>query len=285
MSELLSGFQEIVTPERVFAFLRALLLLIVGWFAARGVAAAVGRVVRGRAEPQQAQLIRRAVYYPLLLLFLAAALHQVGFNLGLLIGAAGVLTVALGFASQTSASNVISGLFLMIEQPFTLGDVVQIGGTTGEVLSIDLLSVKLRMFNNTYVRVPNESVIKSEVRTLTRFPIRRLDMKIGVSYVEDLEKVRRILLELVERNPLGLEQPAPQIFLEEFGASSVDLQYSVWATKENYVALKNSLMEEVKMAFDAEGIEIPFPQRGLSPSKGGAAIPVRLVGGVDESSE
>ncbi len=285
MSELLSGFQEIVTPERVFAFLRALLLLIVGWFAARGVAAAGGRVVRGRAEPQQAQLIRRAVYYPLLLLFLAAALHQVGFNLGLLIGAAGVLTVALGFASQTSASNVISGLFLMIEQPFTLGDVVQIGGTTGEVLSIDLLSVKLRMFNNTYVRVPNESVIKSEVRTLTRFPIRRLDMKIGVSYVEDLEKVRRILLELVERNPLGLEQPAPQIFLEEFGASSVDLQYSVWATKENYVALKNSLMEEVKMAFDAEGIEIPFPQRGLSPSKGGAAIPVRLVGGVDESSE
>ena len=282
MSELLAGFQEMVTPERILAFFRALLLLVVGWFFARGVAAAAVRVVRGRIEPQQALLIRRAVYYPLVLLFLAAALHQVGFNLSVLLGAAGVLTVALGFASQTSASNVISGLFLMIEQPFKIGDAVQIGGTTGEVLSIDLLSVKLRMYNNTYVRVPNESVIKSEVRTLTRFPIRRVDMKIGVSYVEDLERVRRVLLELVERNPLGLEQPAPQIFLLEFGDSSVNLQYSVWAKKESYGALKNSLMEEVKLAFDAEDIEIPFPQVALSSAKAGAPIPVRLVDGVEE---
>lgn len=277
MTELLSGFEAMVTPERILAFIRALLLLVVGWFLARGAAAAVARIVRNRAEPQQTLLIRRAVYYPLVLLFLAAALHQVGFNLGVLLGAAGVLTVALGFASQTSASNVISGLFLMIEQPFKLGDTVQVGGTTGEVLSIDLLSVKLRMFNNTYVRVPNESVIKSEVRTLTRFPIRRVDLGIGISYVEDLERVRQVLLDLVEENPLGLEQPAPQIFLEGFGDSSVDLQLSVWAKKENYVALKNSLMEEVKLAFDAAGIEIPFPQRAVSAGKGAEPIPVRVV--------
>jgi small-conductance mechanosensitive channel len=133
------------------------------------------------------------------------------------------------------------------------------------------------MFNNTYVRVPNESVIKSEVRTLTRFPIRRVDLGIGISYVEDLERVRQVLLDLVEENPLGLEQPAPQIFLEGFGDSSVDLQLSVWAEKENYVALKNSLMEEVKQAFDAAGIEIPFPQRAVSAGKGAEPIPVRVV--------
>ena len=235
------------------------------------------RVVRNRIEPQQALILRRAVYYPLLLLFLATALHQVGFKLSVLLGAAGVLTVALGFASQTSASNIISGLFLMIEQPFKIGDSIQIGGTTGEVLSIDLLSVKLRMFNNTYVRVPNESVIKSEVKTLTRFPIRRVDLKIGISYVEDLERVRKILLQLVDENPLGLEQPAPQVFLEGFGESSVDLQYSVWARRENFVALKNSLMEEVKATFAAEGIEIPFPQRALSPGKGAGPIQVQVV--------
>jgi small-conductance mechanosensitive channel len=277
MAELISGFQELITPERVLALLRALLLLVVGWFLARGVSAAVVRVVRSRTEPQQAVLIRRAVYYPLVLLFLAAALHQVGFNLGVLLGAAGVLTVALGFASQTSASNIISGLFLLIEQPFTIGDSVQIGGTTGEVLSIDLLSVKLRMYNNTFVRVPNESVIKSEVRTLSRFPIRRVDLKIGISYVEDLERVRELLLDLALENPLGLEQPLPQVFLEGFGDSSVELQYSVWATNQNFIALKNSLMEEVKIAFDGAGIEIPFPQRALSPAKGAGPIPVRVV--------
>jgi small-conductance mechanosensitive channel len=265
------------------AFGRALLLLVIGWFVARSVAAAVGRMVRNRTEPQQALLVKRAIYYPLILLFLAAALHQVGFNLSVLLGAAGVLTVALGFASQTSASNIISGLFLMIEQPFKIGDTIQIAGTTGEVLSIDLLSIKVRMFNNTFVRVPNESVIKSEVRTLTRFPIRRVDLKIGISYVEDLEKVRAILIGLVDENPLGLEQPKPQVFLEGFGDSSVDLQYSVWARKENYVDLKNSLMEEVKVAFDAAGIEIPFPQRALSPGKGAGAIPVRLVDDAPEA--
>jgi small-conductance mechanosensitive channel len=268
-----------ITPERALAFLRALLLIAVGLFVARLLGGMVHRLVRARAEPQQAMLVRRAVYYPLLLLFLAAALHQVGFNLSILLGAAGVLTVALGFASQTSASNVISGLFLMIEQPFTVGDVVQIGGTTGEVLSIDLLSVKLRMFNNTFVRVPNESVIKSEVKTLTRFPIRRLDLKMGVSYAEDLPRVRQVLVELAEKNVLCLDFPAAQIFLDEFGDSSINLQYSVWAKRENFVALKNSMLEEVKQAFDREGIEIPFPQRALSPGKNSGPISVRLVEG------
>jgi small-conductance mechanosensitive channel len=282
MTELVSAIREFVTPERILSLVQAILLLVVGWITARALSATVVRIIRDRTETHQAILIRRAVYYPVLLLFLAAGLNQVGFNLGVLLGAAGVLTVAIGFASQTSASNIISGLFLMVEQPFKIGDAVQIGGTTGEVLSIDLLSVKLRMFNNTFVRVPNESVIKSEVKTLTRFPIRRVDMKVGVSYVEDLEKVREILLDLVEENPLGLEQPAPQIYLEGFGDSSVNLQYSVWARSENFVALKNSLMEDVKRAFDAEGIEIPFPQRSLSPSKGAGPIPVRIIEGAED---
>jgi small-conductance mechanosensitive channel len=277
MTEIWSTIDGLVSPAQILSFARALVLLIAGFFVARGVAAAVIRLLRSRLEPQQALILRRAIYYPLVLLFIAAALHQVGFKLTVLLGAAGVLTVALGFASQTSASNIISGLFLMIEQPFKIGDSIQVAGTTGEVLSIDLLSVKLRMFNNTFVRVPNESVIKSEVRTLTRFPIRRVDLKIGISYVEDLEKVREILIALVDENPLGLEQPVPQVFLEGFGDSSVDLQYSVWARKENFVALKNSLMEEVKVAFDAAGIEIPFPQRALSPAKGADPIPVQIV--------
>lgn len=131
------------------------------------------------------------------------------------------------------------------------------------MLAIDLLSVKLRTFDNLFVRIPNESLIKSEVTTLTRFPIRRLDIQVGVAYKEDLKKVRKVLNETAEKNPLCLEEPKPLYISQDFGESSLDIQYSVWAKRENFLDLKNSIQEEIKNAFDEHGIEIPFPHRTI----------------------
>ena len=281
MTELIEQLQQWLTGDRMWAIGRAALLLFVGFLLAKLLSGAVNRLVRKRTDAQQQLLLRRVIFYPILLLFLAAALHEAGFKLGVLLGAAGVLTVAVGFASQTSASNIISGLFLMAEQPFKVGDLIQVGDTTGEVLSIDLLSVKLRTFNNIFVRVPNETVIKSEVRTLTRFPIRRYDLKLGVAYREDLERVRETLLEVAKRNPLCLEQPAPVVFLDGFGESSIDLQFSVWAERDSYLELKNSILPEIKHAFDQRNIEIPFPQRTIAQGPDERPLQVELVPGQD----
>jgi small-conductance mechanosensitive channel len=90
--------------------------------------------------------------------------------------------VAIGFASQTSASNLISRLFLMIERPFSIADVIRVGNTTGEFISIDLLSVKLRNVDSFFVRIPNETMIKNEVTRLTKFPVRPADLKVGIAY-------------------------------------------------------------------------------------------------------
>ena len=221
-------------------------------------------------------IVSRAVYYLLLGLFLVSALHELGFSLSILMGAAGILSVAVGFASQTSASNLISGLFLIVERPFSVGDVITLGNTTGEVLSIDLLSVKLRTFDNLYVRIPNETVIKSEVTTLTKFPIRRIDLQLGVAYKEDISKVRDLLFEIAENNPLSLEEPKPLFIFLGFGDSSINLQFSVWAKRENFLDLKNSIQTEIKTAFEQAGVEIPFPQRTLVAS-GGQPIAVQVV--------
>lgn len=172
-----------------------------------------------------------------------------------------MLSVALGFASQTSASNLISGLFLIGEQPFKLGDTIKVGNTTGEVLSIDLLSVKLRTFDNLYVRIPNESLIKSEMTNLTRFPIRRFDLQLGVAYKENIAQVRQLMLQVADNNPLCLDEPAPMFLFLGFGDSALNIQLSVWSKRENFRDLRNSLQEEIKQAFDLAGIEIPFPQR------------------------
>jgi small-conductance mechanosensitive channel len=271
------------TVDKTLTLVRAVVLVLVGFVVAKLLSRASGRLGEKRLPRQQIMLLRRGVFYVIFLLFVVAAFHELGFNLGVLLGAAGVLSVAIGFASQTSASNLISGLFLIAEQPFGIGDVIQAGGTTGEVLSIDLLSVKLRTFDNQFVRIPNENLIKSEVRTLTKFPIRRVDLQIGVAYKEDIEKVREVLFDLVDKNPLCLEEPKPVFIFQGFGDSAVTMQFSPWAMRENFLELKNSLQLEIKQRFDAEGIEIPFPQRSLHAGSETEPFPVRLVSDDDQA--
>lgn len=117
------------------------------------------------------------------------------------------------------------------------------------------------------MRIPNESLIKTEVTNLTRFPIRRLDLKIGVAYKENIGQVRQVLLQVAEQNPLSLDEPVPVFQFLSFAESSLDLQFSVWTRKENYRELRTSLLGEIKIAFEQQGIELPFPQRDLNLSK------------------
>jgi small-conductance mechanosensitive channel len=270
-------FGRIMSEERALAFLRALIILGVGLILARLVAYALRRAFKEPPDPHRATLIQRGVYYLLLVLFSVAALRELGFDLSVLLGAAGILTVAIGFASQTSMSNLISGLFLIGERPFVVGDLIKIGTTVGEVLSIDPLSVKLRTFDNTYVRIPNESIIKSEVSTLTKFPIRRIDLQLGVAYREDIATVRDLLLSVADQNPLCLEEPKPLFIFQGFGDSSIDIQFSVWVKREEYLTLKNTIQEQIKVAFDEAGIEIPFPHRSLYAGSVTQPFPVRIV--------
>jgi small-conductance mechanosensitive channel len=251
--------------------------LVLGRLAGNGLAR-----LFGGEDAQRTMILRRVTFYGVAGLFTASALMELGFDLGVLLGAAGILTVALGFASQTSASNVISGLFLLGERPFSVGDVIRVAGTTGEVLSVDLLSVKLRTFGNLFVRIPNETMIKSEVTNLRRFPIRRLDLLVGVAYKEDLRRVRDVLMEVADRNPLCLEEPAPIIIFQGFGDSSINHQLSVWAATENYLELRNSIPLDIKEAFDEHGIEIPFPHRTLYTGAETEAFPVQVV---DDASD
>ncbi len=268
---------QILTAELMFDIVRALLTFVGGLILARLVSGAVGRTLQRRMSRQESMLVRRLTLYVLGGLVVASTLHQLGFQLGVLLGAAGILTVALGFASQTSASNLISGLFLIAERPFVVGDLLDVGGKVGEVLSIDLLSVKLRTYDNLMVRVPNEQMIKSTVVNFTRFPIRRLDLQIGVAYKESTERVRKLLMEVADRNPLCLEEPKPLFIYKGYGESALEIQFSVWAKRENFLPLRNSIQEEIKEAFDAHGIEIPFPHRTLYAGSVTDPFPVRVV--------
>ncbi len=268
------AFIDLLKASHLFALCQAILLFIIGFIIARLISSAIVKLAEHKMTVHGQLFLKRSIFYGILALVTVSALDNIGIDLSILLGAAGIFTVALGFASQTSASNLISGLFLMIERPFSITDVIRVNDVTGEVISIDLLSVKLRTFDNLFVRIPNESMIKSAVTTLTKYPIRRADLQIGIAYKEDIEKVRNILLDIAAKNLICLEEPAPIFILTGFGSSSIDIQFSVWARRENFLNLKNSMYIEIKNAFDQQGIEIPFPHLSLYAGSATEPFPV-----------
>jgi len=270
---LMSLVAWFLDPDKLSALFRAVLYLVAGVALARAARFALGRTFT-TLSAQQSQLMGRFVYYGVLGLFGISALRQFGFDFTVLLGAAGIVTVAIGFASQTSAANLIAGLFLVLEKAVTIGDVITVDGVTGEVLSVDVLSTKLRTFDNLLVRIPNETMVKARITTLNRHPLRRVDINVGVSYNADLPLVVKTLQQVAHDNPLCLDEPQPLVIWTGFNDSSIDYLFAVWAKSENFLALRNSITQEIKAAFDAAGIEIPFPQRTLTP--GTTPLEIRL---------
>ncbi len=248
-----------------------------GFFAARLLSVSIAKTLVKQLTPQQAMLLRRFIFYFIFLLFIASAVDQLGFHIGALLGAAGILTVAIGIASQTSMSNIISGIFMIGEKPFEVGHRIKVGDVTGKVLSIDLLSVRLRTSQNTMVRIPNETLIKSPITNLSYFPIRRVEIKIGVAYNENLNRVKDTLFAVANKNPLSLIEPKPTLNVIEFGDSSIDLQLCIWTSRTNYNELKNTIQIEIHQAFAEANIEMPFPSRSLYAGSGSEPLPIKII--------
>jgi small-conductance mechanosensitive channel len=257
--------------------LRAALLAFVGIPAVW----ALSRWIRGRVSAgyhaQKGLVAGKLVFWPLALILAVSVLRELGFSLAPLLGAAGILGIAIGFASQTSVSNVISGFFLLGEGPFKVGDTIQVGDIEGVVLTIGMLSVKIRTFDNRMVRIPNEALVKSQFTNVTYFPIRRVDVPVGVAYKEDIGRVRQILLEVARDNPNVLMEPEPLVIFQGFGGSSVDFKLAVWVRQDSYLLVRNGIAEDVKKRLDAEGIEIPFPHVSLYAGTDSTPLPIRLV--------
>lgn len=231
---------------------------------------------------QSGMIAGKVVYYGGLTLIVIVFLNQIGVGLAPLLGAAGVTGVALGFASQASVSNIISGLFLIAEQPFKVDDIIVVGDVTGQVLSIDLLSVKLRQFDNKFSRIPNETILRTNVTNISRHPIRRVETVVAVAYKEDLEKVVEILKGVARDDPDVLQNPEPTVIFQGFGSSGIDYKLCSWVARENFLKLLNRVPIAIKKRFEAEGIEIPFPHLSLYRGSASRAHEIRLLRELEE---
>ena len=277
LQETLFDFGSFLSEENIELILRIAIFIAIALpvlFLFKGWAS---RFFTKKYSTHDGMLAGKLVFYLGMVVIVVTVMGQLGISLAPVLGAAGIVGVALGFASQTSVSNIISGLFLIAEAPFKVDDIITVNNTTGVVLSIDVLSVKLRTFDNQFVRLPNETLIKSEVINVTRFPIRRLSAQISVARKENIGEVREILMEVARQNEYALAEPEPLIIFDTFGASSIDLSFKVWAQISEYIPLKNSIQEEIKVAFDEAGIEIPFPHVSLYAGSTTGPLPVQMV--------
>jgi small-conductance mechanosensitive channel len=245
--------------ETIEKLLRIGIILVVGIIIITILASVINKLLPSKMTQQRQMLIKRFVRYTAIVILFLIIISELEINLGAIFGAAGVIGIVIGVASQTSIGNIVSGFFLVSEKPFEIGDLIRIGDKTGTVYSIDLLSIKIKTLDNLLLRIPNQTVISTEVINVTKFPIRRMDIDISVAYKEDLGKVKSVLERIVKNNPLCLDEPEPLIIFKTFGSSGIDILLGVWFEKANFLKVKNSIFMEIKSTFDAEGIEIPFP--------------------------
>ena len=208
-----------------------------------------------------AELLAKIIRYLLYIVILATVLGEMGFKLtallGAVLGAAGVAGVAIGFAAQTSLSNLISGLFLVWERPFRTGDVIEVDHVTGIVHGVTFMSTSLRTFDNRLVRIPNETLVKGRIMNHTRLPIRRVDLNISVVNASDARQVMQVLMEIAEAHPKCLRDPKPEVVFKGLGAASLDFLLGAWAKQDDLVKLQNDLLCAIKQRFDTEGIALP----------------------------
>ncbi|HPX47238.1 MAG TPA: mechanosensitive ion channel family protein, partial [Treponemataceae bacterium] len=183
-----------------------------------------------------------------------------GVDLSAVLGAAGILGVAAGFAAQTSVSNIISGFFVMTERAFRIGDLLKVDSVSGVVESISLLSIRLRTPDNQLIRIPNETIIKTNLVNMSHFDNRRFDLRVSVSYGTDLRAVRELLLDIAKNNEFALQEPAPILIFDTLAPSAIEIMLGVWGKKENFLALKNSMMIDVTERFRTENVTVPYPR-------------------------
>jgi small-conductance mechanosensitive channel len=204
-------------------------------------------------------IARGLLHWGILLTGAFVALEAVGYDPGPLLVTGGLVSVAVGFASQTSLSNLIGGLFLAADEPFKVGDYVKVGEHEGMVLSVDPLSTKLRTVQNVFVRIPNETLLKAVIHNFSRYTVRRLDVAVHVPLETPIDALQAALLDAARKCEVVLVEPAPFVQIEALGEVTMRAQLRVWIGEADVLGARSALSRGVNDALRGAGIGLGAP--------------------------
>jgi small-conductance mechanosensitive channel len=268
-------------------FLLIALLIAVFWISSRTKRFLFTRFLAESGLDRSLQYaISQIVANVVLIVGIFIVLENTGIHLGALTVFAGAVGVGVGFGLQNIASNFISGLVILTERPITIGDRIEVAGIAGQVQQIRARSTVVRTNDNITMIVPNTKFIDSPVTNWTYGDPRvRFRIPVGVAYGSDIEKVRETLLAAGRENPNTLQDPAPSVFLEKFGDSSIDFELVVWSSEMSYRPrrYRSDLNFAIEQKLREAGIEIAFPQRDVRIREG--VLKIEGLDGAAKQSE
>lgn len=228
-----------------------------------GAALVIARIIRAtmarKSVNPRTNLARAMLYYGVILTGGFIALEAIGYEPGPLLVTGGLVSVAVGFASQTSLSNLIGGLFLAADEPFKVGDYVKVGEHEGVVLSVDPLSTKLRTLQNVFVRIPNETLLKAVIHNFSRYRIRRLDVAVHVPLETNIDALQAGLVDAANRCEFVLVEPPPFVQIEALGELTMRAQLRVWIGEGDLLGARSALSRSVNDVLRGAGIGLGVP--------------------------
>jgi len=255
--ELLVKFFDLL-PKAIVA----MVVLVISIYLAGVISRAVHKALEKRGSDHEVMLvITKLTRWSVVVLGIFMALQQMGFDLSAFLVSLGVMGFTIGFALQDISKNLVAGLLLLLQQPFDIGDTIEVAGYSGTVADVDLRATEIRTLDGKTVLIPNADVYTSAITNFSRGENRRLDLTIGVACDADLELARVTALDVASRIKGLLADPAPQVVYHNFGSSSIDFTLYFWInTQENDILVaKDQAVVEINTAFAEKGIEIPYP--------------------------
>ena len=242
----------------------AILIFYIGKWIANALAKGIRTVMeKNDVDATLTSFVSNLVRMAMLVFVVIAAITQLGVPSAQFVAVVGAAGLAVGLALQGSLSNFAAGVLIVAFRPYKVGDFVDAAGVSGTVDSVQILTTILKTPDNKQIIVPNSQIMGSIITNFSTNPTRRVDMVVGVSYSDDLDKVKSVLEELVAAEDRILDDPACTIAVSELADSSVNFVLRPWVNAADYWGVKFDMTERIKKRFDEEGISIPFPQQDV----------------------
>ena len=203
------------------------------------------------------------LYYILMVFVIISAIGKLGVQTTSLVAVLGAAGLAVGLALQGSLSNFASGVLIIMFRPFSIGDVINAAGELGSVKEIGVLTTVLSTPDNKKVIIPNSAIMSGSITNITAYDTRRVDMSVGVSYSDDLDKVLDVIKDVLGADERILKDPEPQVVVSELADSSVNFHVRPWVNKADYWGVFFDFQKTIKQRLDKEGVSIPFPQQDV----------------------
>lgn len=238
-----------------------IIAILVALLISEALEKAIRRTLIKRLSVPAVENLVKVTRYTIITLAIIIALASAGVNITGVLVAGGIVGIVIGFAAQTSVSNIISGILLLLEKPFKLGDFIHVGDIIGAVVEIGILSTTIVTWDGVKVRIPSSELFNSSFRNYSASKVRLVSVDVQISYSDDIGKAVNAIRSKLREQWYILEEPEPTGFAKEFASDGVTLEIRAWTSGTTWFTLYSNLSRLVKEALDEAGVEIPFPQR------------------------